>query len=170
MEWLLSFFTKGALDAIMSSVVQPFLNVWLKSKDVDLEKYKAPRPRPSIWRSRSWTPMSSSHRSNRSTCFRSCSGGRSDWCCGLSWHFAPLIASCYLLQGERRSGKGSTFRQRKARDLLGNTHCGHFTKLRCAAPRPAPRLQLSVKKSLPARSRSVVRGRSRDRLPQSCFE
>ena len=41
MEWLLSFFTKGALDAIMGSVVQPFLNVWLKSKDVDLEKYKA---------------------------------------------------------------------------------------------------------------------------------
>ena len=25
----------------MGSVVQPFLNVWLKSKDVDLEKYKA---------------------------------------------------------------------------------------------------------------------------------
>jgi hypothetical protein len=41
MEWLLSFFTRGALDAIMGSVVQPFLNVWLKSKDVDLEKYKA---------------------------------------------------------------------------------------------------------------------------------
>ena len=41
MEWLFSFFTKGVLDAIMGSVVQPFLNVWLKSKDVDLEKYKA---------------------------------------------------------------------------------------------------------------------------------
>ena len=41
MEWLLSFFARGALDAIMGSVVQPFLNVWLKSKDVDLEKYKA---------------------------------------------------------------------------------------------------------------------------------
>lgn len=41
MEWLLSFFTKGALDAIMGSLVQPFLNIWLKSKDVDLEKYKA---------------------------------------------------------------------------------------------------------------------------------
>ena len=41
MEWLLSFFTRGALDAIMGSVVQPFLNVWLKNKDVDLEKYKA---------------------------------------------------------------------------------------------------------------------------------
>jgi hypothetical protein len=41
MEWLLSLFTRGALDAIMGSVVQPFLNVWLKSKDVDLEKYKA---------------------------------------------------------------------------------------------------------------------------------
>lgn len=41
MGWLLSFFGGGVLDAIAKYFVMPFLNVWLKSKDVDLEKFKA---------------------------------------------------------------------------------------------------------------------------------
>ena len=41
MGWLLSFLGSGVLDSIGKSFVMPFINVWLKSKDVDLEKFKA---------------------------------------------------------------------------------------------------------------------------------
>jgi len=41
MGWLLSLLGGTALEAIGKTIIMPFLQVWLKSKDVDLEKFKA---------------------------------------------------------------------------------------------------------------------------------
>ena len=41
MGTVLGWLSGGLLDVIGKSFVMPFLNVWLKSKDVDLEKFKA---------------------------------------------------------------------------------------------------------------------------------
>ena len=40
MQWILSWLTGDILDKVFKGFVQPFLQVWLKSKDVDLEKFK----------------------------------------------------------------------------------------------------------------------------------
>jgi hypothetical protein len=40
MGWLFSLLGGGLLDGIFKVVVQPFLQAYLKSKDVDLEKFK----------------------------------------------------------------------------------------------------------------------------------
>jgi hypothetical protein len=41
MSWLFSLLGGGLLDSIFKVVVQPFLQAWMKAKDVDLEKHKA---------------------------------------------------------------------------------------------------------------------------------
>lgn len=39
-EWLASGVAKSILGVFGDSIVKPFIDVWLKSKDVDLEKFK----------------------------------------------------------------------------------------------------------------------------------
>lgn len=41
MQWLMSSAASAILGVFGDKFVTPFLNVWLKSKDVDLEKFKA---------------------------------------------------------------------------------------------------------------------------------
>lgn len=41
LAWLAKFAASGVLKIFGDTIVQPFLNVWLKSKDVDLEKFKS---------------------------------------------------------------------------------------------------------------------------------
>src|ERR1051326_8706800 len=41
LDWIFSRLSVAALDVVMEKVVQPFLQIWLKAKDVDLEKFRA---------------------------------------------------------------------------------------------------------------------------------